>query len=225
MPEPYEDGVKQLIRANFVLLPFVTLLVLAYIFMSPLWFGILNFFGRRIHKTIRRVWRVTWLLCNSATFGCTCFYLSRFCKGDVPIESMCTNLRPLETQTCHLTATLTAMILLVALFADRVILPLVAKDTTIDAYDYSRTQRIALGGSLLVAWGGLSDLDSVSVVLLFGLSARRALEPILPWQMMRPCVWCFKAFVVCACIQTLRNACVMLTKRLVVGSVLGVLMW
>lgn len=216
-----EDGVEALVKANNLALPFSTLAILGYVVMSPLWCGLVHFFGKRVHWRIKLVWRASWLICNSATFGTLTFYIHRFCIGDAGVGDLCT-LRPLETASCCATCSLAVVVLFVALFADRVVVPLVRHEA-LDAYDHSRMERIAWGGSLLVAWGALADLDPIAIGLLLGLCLRRAISPLATLE--RVVSWVCKGGVAFAVFQTLRGNCPALSRRLTVGSSIAVSLW
>ena len=221
-----DNAVTVLLTLMFTTLPPVTLLVFAYILASDIMFAIVRFFGKRVNSSLRSLWRIAWLSINVAVFGSVLFYMLRECI--LPLENVdgfCNKHRPLEHQPCLVLACATCVMMLLALFADRIIGPFVGLEPEETVYERRRVERVAWGAALVIAWAAVSDLDSTAILLLFGLSARRALEPWVASSLLRPAILVYKGMTIWIMGRTLSHHCTLLVPRLAVGSVLAILMW
>ena len=219
-----DTSVSVLLTLMFTTLPPVTLLVLGYIVFGDMMSGLMRLCGRRFHPRLRAVWRFLWLCVNTVVFGTVVTYMMRECI--LPFgDGMCTHERPLGHPTCLVLACATCVTLLVFLFVDRLVGPLVFNEPVETVYRRGRVQRVAWGGSLCVAWAAVSDLDSTAILVLFGLAARRALEPWVAEGLLYPLRLGYKTLTIWTMGRTLTHGCEMLVPRLAVGSVLAIAMW
>lgn len=219
-----DRSVDVLLTLMFTTLPPVTLLVLGYICFGDMMSGLMRLCGRRFHPRLRAVWRCTWRCVNVGVFGTVVVYMLRECI--LPFGGgMCTHERPLGHPTCLVLACGTCVAVLVFLFADRLVGPLVLDREAGPVHRRGLLQRVAWGGSLCVAWAAVSDLDSTAILVLFGLAARRALEPWVAEGLLYPLRLGYKTLTIWTMGRTLTHGCEMLVPRLAVGSVLAVAMW
>lgn len=224
-----ENSTTVLLTLMFTTLPPITFLVFAYVITSDVVFSIFAFLGRRVNSNLRFIWRTTWVGCNVAVFGSVIFYMLRECIAPVgSVDAVCNRSRPLASPPCLVLACATCVAMLLVLFLDRVVCPFLKtekneKETSV--YYRGRVQRIGWGGSLIVAWAAISDMDSSGLLVLFGLALRRTLEPILPTSLLRPLLIAYKSLILWIMARTLSHTCTLLVPRLAVGSVLAVLLW
>ena len=203
--------------------PPVALILGAYLLCTDYAFAILGFFGKRLHRRLRQLWRATYLWANLAvacallyTLAYACVFSTAFSDG----ATVCTG-KPLLQRHCFLATTIALLATLFAILCDRVVVPFLGIRDLGAFASRGWRDRLRLTVAVATAWMSAVDADSAALVVVGALLAQRALAAI-DERAAYCAVAGHKCYATFLMTMALSGNCEAFSKRDIVGAAVAV---